>query len=236
MNSRNYTEIFKKNFLTSVACEIRFTPLLIIKENIGQFQKEIRENFPKLRRGFIIPREFEMDEWVFMSKDSKDKLRTFTDRLSIITTSYNDFEPFYKMVSENIDKFFKSFKDIDKLTRIGLRYTNEISLNPNQPLEDILKWFNPLIYEEKIVNLTPFGFSIEFRMPIENNIITCRNNLTFDKSPKYIIDIDSYTEREVEISKFKSIFKELHELAIKEFHKNIKDEFLNILKGEEKSA
>jgi len=233
MSLRNYKEIFKKNFLTSVACEIRFTSLLIIKDRIGQFQKQIRNDFPKIARGFTFPKEFEFDEWVFISDDDKNKLKIFTDRLSVITTLYNDFDPFYKMVCDVIKKFFESFKDIDTLKRIGLRYTNAIPLDPEKPLVDILKWFNPLIYENKIEDLTPIGFPVEFRMPKGDNIITCRNRIPIGESPHYFIDIDTYTERNIKKEEFDTIFNELHDLAIEEFYKNIKDEFLNVLRGVE---
>lgn len=232
MSSREYNEVFKLNFLSSVACEIRFTHLLYIKEKLGEFQKEIRKEFPKLEKGFLLSKEFEFNEWFFISEDDKNKLRISTDRISIITTSYNDFQPFYEMVCDIIGKFIKPFQEIDVLTRIGLRYTNKISLNSDEPLEDILKWFNPLIYENKIRELNPIRFSVEFRTPKEKNVITCRNALLVDKSPRYIIDTDSYTTRKVKIEVIDSIIKELHDLAIIEFHNNIKDEFLEILRGE----
>lgn len=53
MSSRDYSEIFKKNYLTSVACEIRFTSLLLIKERIGEFQKKLEMNFQNLKRVFL---------------------------------------------------------------------------------------------------------------------------------------------------------------------------------------
>lgn len=233
MSSRDYNEVFKKNFLTSVACEIRFTPLLIIKEKIGEFQKKIRKDFPKHEKGFSIPKDFEFDEWVFISEDGRNKLRIFTDRISIITTLYNDFNPFQTMVDDILRKFFESFQDIDALNRVGLRYTNDISIDSDNPLDNILKWFNPLIYENKIKELAPIGFSVEFRIPKGENIITCRNTLPIDKSTRYIIDTDSYTTKEAKIEDIKSIIKELHDLTIVEFHNNIKDEFLSILRGEE---
>lgn len=232
MSSRDYKAVFKNNFLTSVSCEIRFTPLLIIKDKIGEFQKEIRKEFPKHEKGFVLPKEFEFNEWAFLSEDRKKSLRIFINRFSIITKSYYNFKPFYEMVCDTIDKFIKTFKEIDALERIGLRYINEISLNSKNPLEDIMKWFNPLIYNNKIKELNPIGFSVEFRIPKGNNITTCRNSFPIEKTPSYIIDTDSYTTRDIKIGDVSSIIKELHDLAIIEFHNNIKDEFLEILRGE----
>lgn len=233
MTSRDYSEVFKRNFLKSVACEIRFTPLLIIKEKIGEFQKKIRNNFPKHEKGFSIPKNFEFDEWVFISEDDRNKLRIFTDRISIITTLYDNFNPFYERVCNILDNFLESFQDIDVLTRVGLRYSNDIDIKSVNPLEDILKWFNPLIYENKIKDLTPIGFSVELRTPKGENIITCRNAFLRIESTRYIIDTDAYTTREVRKKEIKPIIKELHDLAIIEFHNSIKDEFLTILRGEE---
>ena len=232
MSSRDYKAVFKNNFLTSVSCEIRFPPLLIIKEKIGEFQKEIRKEFPKHTKGFMLPKEFDFNEWSFISEDEKNTLRVFTDRFSIITKSYNNFKPFYDMVYNTINKFIKTFKEIDALTRIGLRYINEISLNSKNPIEDIMKWFNPLIYNNKIKESKPIGFSVEFRVPNGSNIITCRNTFPIDKPPIYIIDTDSYTNRDIKIGNHPSILTELHDLAIIEFHNNVKDEFLEILRGE----
>lgn len=137
------------------------------------------------------------------------------------------------MVCDIHNKFLKSFQDIDILKRIGLRYTNQISLSLDNPLDDVLKWFNPLIYENKIKELNPKGLSIELRIPKGENMITCRNSLPIGKQPIYILDLDSYTTREIKTNNTEETLKELHDLAIVEFHNSIKDEFLTILRGEE---
>jgi len=233
MSHRDLKKVFNVNFLTSVACEIRFPPLLIIKEKISKFQKEIRSDFPQIQKG-IFPTGFGVEDWVFISNDNQNKLRVTTDRLSFITTSYNDFKPYYKMISDNLKKFFKTIDEIDVLSRIGLRYTNDIPINDDNPLEDIIKWFNTIIFEKKIKDLKPNSFSVEMRIPKGNNIISYRNHysLGINNTLRYIIDIDSYTEREINKEKAESIINELHDLVIKEFHNNIKDEFLHVLGGE----
>jgi len=233
MSQRNLEEIFKINYLTSVSCEIRFTPLMIIKDKVAEFQKEIRNYFPNIQKGIFPISGFEFNEWIFHTNDNRKKIIATTDRLGVITTTYNDFKPFFEMVTKNIGKFFEIITDIDNVSRIGMRYTNEIPLDKDNPIKDILNWFNPTIYEDKINNLKPIAFSSEIRIIHEANTLTSRNNfsLIIGNSPKYIIDIDSYTEKEIETENINSIIIELHKLAIKEFHNNIKDEFLQILRG-----
>jgi len=232
MSKRDYSKIFKKNYLTSVAFEMRFVPLFIIKQHVIDFQRQIREEFPFSPREPFLP-SFEPEKWIFNSKEGKNQIKLTDERFGFNTKEYNSFEPFFENIKKKKDLFLKIVKeDIENVSRIGIRYINEIPLEGENPIDEILEWFEPKIDKNNLNNNTVINFFTEIRSEYNRNGLTCSNQFyqrKTDNSYWYVIDIDSYTEKTIKKENIENLIKELHSIAIKEFHENVTDQFLKTL-------
>lgn len=230
-------ESLPSNYLKSVSYEIRFVPLLIIQDEIGKFQKEIRQDYPKLEKGFQITGvssriQEEFIEWIFTSEDGNDIIRIGMSRIAFISKAYTTFEEFWRK-SEKIIKSFLDVFNITKFTRIGLRYVNTIPMKGKEmDTEKFLKWIKPLIHEDALKEFPPFTFNIDYRKEFVDYKTATRNVFGLGNGGKlfYQIDIDSYIETETKENDIKKHIDKLHELNNDEFYRNVTDEFIDKLK------
>lgn len=243
LSNRNLSESFPKNFLESVAFEVRFTPLLAIQESIPEFQKRIRKRYPLMGKGYAIQLPFpgssfqaETSEWVFSSKDGVKQIKAAFDKFIFIAKEYDNHKAF-RNDSLEIISILADLTEIDSYSRVGMRYINQIPIAGQcDPLEEVLRLFNPTIDKTRISSDKPFKFSSEFRIRSEESIIICSRNSyqeTVERGWLYVIDVDSFTEDDVKHSSLPKIEQNLHDFALKEFHNRIKDEFVALLRGEE---
>ncbi len=242
MGERDLSEVFKRNYLSSVACEVRFDPLLVIQNSIPEFQKIIRNKLPNIKRdrAFQIP-EFSLSpsepyQWIFSSTDEIKALRITINRISFVVSKYNDFKTFYPEMINYFKEFFKVC-EIKEYSRIGLRYVNEIPLNDLEESEEmlLLKYFNPIIDVELFNKLKPSQFDGMLRWSKKNNNFAIRNRFRprVGGTDHYIIDIDSYQLGKINESELEKIINNLQNLLIEEFYRNITDEFIKVLRREE---
>ena len=130
MRERNFEETFQRNFISSVAFEVVFIPLMKIAALIPNFQEKIRDDLPNYQYGFPINVERsiqipeELSDWIFSSNDEKSYVKVAINRVAYIQTFYDGFENF----TNQVNKYLKAFQEITKINkykRIGLRYKNE---------------------------------------------------------------------------------------------------------------
>jgi len=241
LTERNLEEIFPKNYLTSVACEIRFDPLLMIQNKIPEFQEKIRGELPLFGFESIIPvveasittQYSGVNQWMFRSKDKTKTLKIVVNRIGFIVSKYSNFSNFYPEMIKYFNDFFK-ICNIDKFSRIGLRYVNEFKLNEFEDSQQISleKFFNVALNKALIEEYSPFQFGTTIRSERDKYKIIIRNefNTNISGESNYIIDIDAFKSGILEKKKLETVIKELHILELQEFHRNITDEVINILK------
>ena len=242
LNKTNLSELFPHNFLASVAMEVRFPPLLAMPQYVPEFQKKIRHNYPNMAKGFtffIYPQpsfQGEASEWAFSSKDGNKEVKIGFDRFAMVVKEYESYRIFDKEMQSILNTLSK-MTSIDSYSRTGLRYVNEIPIkNQTDPYSEIFQLFNPLVEISRIADDKPFKFNLDYRFRPENNCMVTTRNI-FREGRKsgmvYVIDIDSFTEDTVEHGAFAETAQRLHDEALKEFHRGVKDEFLNVLRGKQ---
>lgn len=243
MTERNLDEKFPKNYLTSVACEIRFDPLVMIQNYIPEFQEKIRGELPSYGFESTIPvvdpsmmGQFSgANQWVFKSRDKIKTLRIVINRIGFIVSKYNNFEDFYDEVIKYFNEFFKICK-IDEFSRIGLRYVNQFKLNELEDSQEIslTKFFNPVLDKAIIESYSLFQFETAIRCENKGNTLFLKNEYSIEPSGEsnYVIDIDAFKSGKLKKKDLEPIIKELHKLEVKEFHNHITDEVINILRSD----
>lgn len=243
MTERNFEEKYPKNFLTSVACEIRFDPLVMIQNYIPEFQEKIRGELPSYGVESTFPvidaslrSQFSgANQWVFKSRDKIKTLKIVINRIGFIVSKYDNFEDFYDEVTKYFNEFFKICK-INEFSRIGLRYVNKFKLNELEDSEEIslIKFFNPVLDKVIIEGYNPFQFETAIRWENNGNTLFLKNEFSIEPSGEsnYVIDIDAFKSGNLKKKDLELIIKELYKLEVKEFHNHITDEIINILRGD----
>lgn len=243
MTERNLEEKFPKNYLTSVACEVRFNPRLKVQNYIPEFQEKIREELPSYGIESTIPvvdpsmtSQFSgANQWMFKSKDKIKTLKISINKIGFIVSKYGKFEDFYDEAIKYFNEFFELSK-IDEYFRIGLRYVNVFKLNEIEDSQQIslLKFFNPVLDKAIFEGYVPFQFETAIRSENNGNVLFLKNEYNTDVSgePIYIIDIDAFTSGNLRKEDLEPVIQELHKLEVKEFHKHITDELINVLRSE----
>lgn len=241
MTERNFEEKFQKNFLTSVACEIRFDPLLIIQNKIPEFQEKIRGKLPSYGFESTIPivdpsltSQFDgVKQWIFKSKDKIKTFKILINRIVFIVSKYSKFEDFYEELLKYFNDFF-TICNIDEFSRIGLRYVNEFILSELEESKEVslTKFFNVVLDKTILEEYKPFEFETLIRWKKEKCTLFLKNALSHDVrgESNYIIDIDAFKSGNLQKKDMGEIIKELHKLEIQEFHNHITDEIINILR------
>jgi len=243
LTERNLEEIFPKNYLTSVACEIRFDPLLMIQNKIPEFQEKIRGDLPSYGFELTIPvldpsitTQFSgVNQWLFKSKDQTKTLKIVVNRIGFIVSEYSTFDIFYQETIKYFSEFFK-ICNIDEFSRIGLRYVNEFKLVEFEDSQQIslAKFFKVALDKAVIEEYSPFQFETVIRSKKNDYKLFLKNEFNTDVGGEsnYIIDIDAFKSGNLKKKDLESTFKELHKLELQEFHNNITDEVINILRSD----
>jgi uncharacterized protein (TIGR04255 family) len=140
--------MYKNNYLSKVIIRVDFlSPIKnienelprqiseIIKFNypIAEPKKVVVENKTFSKNGIINTFIDEKTEWHFYDKEREKELVIIPTSIFVNFLKYTSYEELKREFQEVINKFFELF-DEAQVSRLGLRYINDISLNENNPL------------------------------------------------------------------------------------------------------
>lgn len=135
----------KRPPLKLALAQIRFSPVLKMKEYIPDIQDSLRKmDFPHYIEEKISTLKFGQEpsvehtnRWLFKSKDEKEVVILTQDFIVIETAKYEDFQSFLERVKIVITTFHDQVEAPPYVTSIGLRYIDLIQeLDGNAP-----EWF-----------------------------------------------------------------------------------------------
>ncbi len=189
---------FKKNFIKTAVCELRFPALLEFESKPPvQLQKELRKEFPNYERQQAVnvtdPEEKEIKH-VLRSKKGDWWVAFKSYSIAVQTDRYTRFSDFSEKLKYVLDKSLPLL-DTDFFTRIGLRYVNEIRIEDRK----LPGWINDDLIAP-IVHGT-YGsvdrYIQEVRGATETGRFTFRHGiagLEEGKQDIYLVDFDFYNE------------------------------------------
>ena len=156
----------KRQPVTLVLAEFRFSDILSIESYVPQFQELIRKTYPIVRtseehevsvKGGEASLRSGGNGWVFSSRDNQEQVRLEKNRLIYITTSYDRFPKFSKNCEYVLNALAQTVSP-DLLERIGLRYNDTIIPPESNPIEKML--IADLLPGQNVTELgTQIGFS-----------------------------------------------------------------------------
>ena len=232
---------YKKNYLKQVIARADFHQL---PEGLSKLPKKVRDvikkRFPILEPNVISSREFQISRKELSTKDSEfpswnfhDKNRTkrLTINQTAVFVTYTEFETFEVLKDDFMQALHELFNILPdaQISRLGLRYINEIELQESNPFE----WGNYLQPElcgamqvastkeelSRALSVLEFNlddFILRFQFGMHNPDYPARI-----KRKSFILDFDAYYqglleqgEVEVNLTKFHDRIQMLFEQSI----------------------
>ncbi|MCK4377672.1 MAG: TIGR04255 family protein [Actinomycetia bacterium] len=148
--SNQYDEImYKNNYLSKVIIRIDFlSPIKKIENELPpQISKIIKFNYPVAEPKKVVAEQKtiskdgkikvfidEKTEWHFYGKEREKELVIIPTAIFVNYLKYTSYEELKREFQEVLNKYFELFNEA-QVSRLGLRYINDISLNENNPLD-----------------------------------------------------------------------------------------------------
>jgi len=153
-------ETYKKNFLTNVLVQVNFAPILSIAEGVPSvFQDLIREKLPRAETskkfsvvltGPEVKQNSATTHWQFWSEDRTRVAALDSGSITYERTKYTSYASFKEELSYVLTAFESVYKP-SIISRIGLRYINQIHLAGN-PFD-----WDSYIHANLVAGLSTFG-------------------------------------------------------------------------------
>jgi uncharacterized protein (TIGR04255 family) len=197
--------------LTVVICQMRFPRQIGIDEReLRPVQKTLAADYPNTK----IARTAELaltptgisamgepdQAFQFASDDGAWTVTVGPDAMSLETTAYLDVLDFLKRW-HRIATAVVDALDIERQTRIGLRYVNEMSLQSSSPLtaDDLRAWVRPVLFGVVGAHARTgrlVSSSNELRFAQDPGVCTLRHGLVQrdDATAAYVLDMDFYDD------------------------------------------
>lgn len=252
MSKPKLNSSYKKNFLKQVVLKLDFfNPIETLNNDIPkELSKVIKKFFPvaeakqfttqeiKLVPGnSVVTQESTMREWVFHTKE-KDASFTITSKCLFFSYSvYKSFPNVLQHYNEICEYIFKTFENI-QISRLGLRYINDIELNEGAPLDWELYLNKKLLSLIKLIGDKPLArifHTIEFNFDDYNLRyqfgIPNPDYPSVIKKKNFVMDFDCYSNGLIETAAIPGMLNTFHKKIKEWFEKSITASFRDILNG-----
>lgn len=241
---------YKKNFLSNVVCKIDFPKVLALKEGPIEFQKVINTKFPHLKEDKKLEINLDLMTglgqqdftlcWLFSNKEKNKIIGVTSDSLFLeYKQHYVDFQEFKEDFEFMSSNFFKIYP-VGVITRIGLRYINEIKISEGNPLEwdglirkeliEHLKFFKEksgLARSMQLVEIVKDDYKLRFKYGLFNSDFPAKIS-----RKEFVLDFDCITLNELEQSGIMSTASKFNEVITDFFEDSISDGLKKILNEE----
>ncbi len=149
--------------------------------------------------------------------------------MALAFSAYSNFEEFKDEVLKRSARFCEIF-NVPSLTRIGLRYVNEIPLPTQQP-ESMTGYVKPLLEFDRIPLESVQQFALQLAAKLEDHMILVRTAMLAGPIRTYILDIDAYTETVKPTTEIGVLLDRFHNTAQRVFLDHVTDEYKQVMRG-----
>lgn len=239
------------NFLKSVILRLDFPgEINLSQQAVDNFKRVVSDNFSEVQHRERISMQMTIDQaqrttkerrtkvYLFLNKATNNSISLEPDAVTFEIKKYNNYDEFRKIVQTAIQNLETENPSI-KVSRVGLRYINQIIIEEGPPLEftDYIK--EPLIssinFVEKQNELSRFISIIELNR--SDYLIKFQYGWFNSEYPnpiakkEFLLDYDCYSKNETELSSILNQVDTYH-TAIKELFKySILDDLEKIIEG-----
>lgn len=241
-------EVYDRNFLKSVICQIRVPPIFKIGANEppAQFQDQIRSDYPlvaqenpvqvEVKGGALKPTNLG-NIWRFISNDHMWQVTLDTAFIALETKAYKSFTEF----NEKFKKVYQAYNSIylpARPERVGLRYINMIRPINVRSTSDWLMWIKPelfgLIGKEDIIREPILHDFKEFHTSQDPGSLIVKHGLMNDQEKQkfYLIDIDRFNMGARDSNEALGYLDRFHQDSYNFYNWAVGEECIKWLKGE----
>lgn len=243
---------YKKNFLESVIIRIDFPSILRIdQEAPAEFQENIREKYPNFEETSHQNVQFKITEdapeyaadkfkiYIFSNKEKDKRIELSRNFFTLeYIRNYSSFTPFF----EDFNYIFKELIQIYSigiLSRIGLRYINQIEVSEGNPLEwkGYIKQHLISAIDSRPTNelLQPLRFITQEIYRAEHGQFIFQHGIFNNEFPNpiarknFILDFDYFTTQDTEISQVNGMIASMNQFCTDTFENSIEDKLRDLI-------
>ena len=191
-----------------VICQVRFRPILAIVEKPPTiYQDKLRRKFPgyKIRRGLnleglqpsSVVAELTPNEYVFFTADETMETTLGLNFIALRTTAYSDWNAFRETMGDVHKAFGSIYQEVD-VTRIGLRFVNELTHDNTgtKSAHELVSILNPELGRliENDAWTTALKSQVILSLDSDGAFLTLRSGFEAETSPRILLDFDYYAE------------------------------------------
>lgn len=224
---------FSKAPLRQVVFEIRFPSSLSAACRRDEFYNEVREDYPQA----VLPKlTFDKHPLAqasqYVNKDGTRIITCSSEALSFNTYNYQGFETFREEVMRLIKIFLRKYNTIDEITRVGLRYINDIPVERRGNKVDLTRYLNfkfslPNVLDKHLLDFFQTAFYIELEAGTSGIRVSIDSTKEEGKDI-LVLDLDLISTRKIDS-------KEIEKYLIG-YHDKIEEIFLDITTEEYKES
>ena len=257
--------------LVLALCQVKFSSLLgVTDRHLLAFQRSVQSDYPIATSAEAIEltigrnpinteirsEQRKVPQWQFTDRNDNWKIVLSQDFLTLEARAYNDFDEFLNRLEDAIGSLAEYIQPTF-ITRIGLRYINEIRLNTlrtNTHWNSIIRTdlLGPLVIPEFIGQASQIisAQQLVFRYPgnrgvnIHHGLLAEGTTVQGHKKPQdisdpfYLLDFDVFQEfplpgnvAEVDSSAIQQFVKEYHKVIYQLFRWSVTQEYISMLEG-----
>jgi len=237
LSSDLLSEVFPNPPLVEVAFEVRFAPLLKVERQLPEFQEHIASEYPMLGEEQRKVDNQKVKSFEFKTTDQGKTIRISLRSFSFLSQKYEKFERYKEELTGHLESFCDSV-GVKKVTRVGLRYINNIRLSAQNGSYPVSKFVRPLIDTERIDLESLLNLQMQVTLQLELNQFSIRTGLfplpteTSDvPSAIYLLDYDCYVLRESDLSEITDLLDQFHDHIQRQFLQDLTPTYIEIMRG-----
>lgn len=228
-------EVFPHPPIREVAFEIRFATRLRVNAELWKLQDLLVEQYPNVSTEAVIfpSAGTPLSVNVFQNAVTGRVIKVSQENFVIAFTKYTRFEDFTQEVLGKTQQFCETF-GVNALTRVGLRYVNNIVIPAGEPTSSLLRVVRPHMDFERVPVNDIVQFVNEVRMTYESHLVTLRGVLLSpleDQRRIYVLDIDCHSARPESATSIREILSIYHDSAQAFFLDHVTDEYKKVMRG-----
>jgi len=223
-------EVFPANPIREVDFEIRFTPRLRVQAEMWRFQESLVAEYPEVGlESALLPNGSTLSVTVFQNQLKARVIKVSPQNMALAFSTYNRFEDFKEEVLKRSANFCATF-GVASLTRIGLRYVNEIPL-PTQQSNSMATYVRAIVDLDRFPLDSIQQFALQVSAKQDDHMILLRTAMLTGPIRTYILDIDAYTETEKPTADIGTLLDRFHDTLQKVFLDHVTEEYKKVMRG-----
>ena len=206
-------EVFPNNPLRQVSYEVRFRMNLRVLRDVYEVQQHLGSSFTEFGREEIqAPAVATTTNYVFSDLERGRVVKVGEDRLAVTYNKYEDYEQF-SADALGVTGWFCGEFGIDRLTRLGLRYVNNLPVPAETGGGALFEYVRPHLDPERLEGAELRQFAMEVLTERDGVLLNSRSAFIIQQPSaggNYVLDMDAFVAGEIAPGGLRELLDRLH--------------------------